>query len=439
MKLAVASIIIAASTSALAQEVPPPRLTPEQTIRKVPNQVPAGVSYLMDRYKVSEQDAKVRIANEIDIATLSGKLRESLTGSFGGIYIEHLPKYRIVVLLKNGQGGDQVVSQAAANLRPAISTLSASRSVSDIESGMDQLLTSLKAVDVAGYTIVYDLQNQKYVVKVENAALKAVVQPLIPALLANTVTLVVEPVPKANAAPVGVRPGDFIHGGFFTYDIQSYADSAKGCTLGYDVRWGSKQGVLSAGHCDRNNTAREYWDWANDHWVKIDQPELVRNEPNTKYDYMFLNTTGYNSGGWIFYDNMNSRPGYPVSGYFNVVSTIGYYDQVKGMVMCKQGRKSGFACGEITNGWLTWNGAKGFIEYGNPDAYSANLSDPGDSGGPTFMSPDTLDNINAYGLHVGGSGNEGCRFYGTCVGVSMPIDYIDDHYPISVILNPRRY
>lgn len=105
MKLAVASIIIAASTSALAQEVPPPRLTPEQTIRKVPNQVPAGVSYLMDRYKVSEQDAKVRIANEIDIATLSGKLRESLTGSFGGIYIEHLPKYRIVVLLKNGQGG----------------------------------------------------------------------------------------------------------------------------------------------------------------------------------------------------------------------------------------------------------------------------------------------------------------------------------------------
>ena len=59
------------------------------------------------------------------------------------------------------------------------------------------------------------------------------------------------------------------------------------------------------------------------------------------------------------------------------------------------------------------------------------LAQPGDSGGAVFSPADASGNITAYGSVTAGQSTGG----GASELVYMPIDYIDDESPISVITN----
>lgn len=149
----------------------------------------------------------------------------------------------------------------------------------------------------------------------------------------------------------------------------------------------------------------------------------------TKYEYQLHETTGYTQGPYVYFNNTQNRPGYAASGYFKVIGQMGYYDQKAGMVLCKSGWRTGLSCGTITNGAYTYNGAKGWILIQN--AQEPQIADAGDSGGAVFRPPDAAGNIIATGSVT--AADHGC-IGTTCRGVEMPIDYIDDHMPIYLVI-----
>ena len=398
-----------------------------------PKSETAGAQFLSNRYDISAAEAQERIDLERFVAELSVQMRQSHDSSYSGITIDHEPVYRITVSFTEPKDLNEFRSSIHPKLRRYVRLRQVKRSAAEIETGLDDLLEALSGISSQSYTIAYDERNSKYIISHDLGSSGSAIRELIPPELRSETILKNEPVPRREAAPTGLQPGDVIYGGYTHYDYQH--PDYKGCTFSWPVRWGTKTGILTAGHCGKDNPGRKYFEGGNGHWVEIPPPTFIKHDPGTKYDYQFHETTGYQTGGWIYVENKSGRPGYNSYEFFNVHALLGYYDQKVGMVMCNAGRVTGFTCGEIIHGWYTWNGAKGFIQYGKADAYSTNLSDPGDSGAPTFMSPDLMNNVYGYGIHVAGVYGNGCTLYNSCTAVSMPIDYVDDHQPLVVMLN----
>ena len=429
--------MMAISTAQSATQPPakeaPERIGPPERAKVMARKTTSGARYLQSRYGISAQEAQERVDLERHVAALSAKMRQAADSTYSGITIDHEPVYRITVSFTEQKDANTFRESIDPTLRRYINIRFVKLNRDQISAGMDELLTALASADPTRFVIAFDERNSKFLVKFDDDAIGSKIRSLLPAHLQSDTIIRKEPIPKTQAAPFGLQTGDSIYGGYTSYDYQN--PDYKGCTFSWPVRWGTKTGILTAGHCGKDNPTRNYFDGSNGHWVQLPSPTFIRNDPNTKYDYQFHETTGYTTNGWIYGENLTGRPEFSSYEWFNLHALLGYYDQTVGMVMCKSGRTTGITCGEITNGWYTWNGAEGFIEYGKGDAWSKNLSDPGDSGGATFMSPDLMNNVYGYGIHVAGSDGQGCELYGTCTAVSMPIDYVDDHYPLAVMLN----
>lgn len=417
-KLLILPLALAAAVPLVAQTPAPP--PPDRLPTSIEGPGPA-VRYLMETYGIAEAEALDRLQLQQEVTALATALRRGSDPAFGGIWIEHAPVFKIVVAFADQKDRQALRESIAPNLRRHVQIVHRPRSDRDISAQLDQLTAAISAANIP-YASGYTVQAGRFFVAVESQQHAQQVRALIPPALRGDVEVRVEPIPKPQQTVTGVQPGDYLYAGFMHY--QNNNPVTPGCTWAYAVRYGSSNlpGILTASHCP----GAFYY---NGHWINLGTPVVDKNDPNTKYDYKVHATTGLTQGPWVYFEDKNSIPEFPASGYFKVTGTLGYYGQTVGMVMCKSGRVTGITCGEITHGWYTYNGAKGWIEVGNTQ--QADLSDGGDSGGPWFVYPGTATNITAVGIHTAGTAS--CTGP-TCKAVYMPIDYVDDHIPVSLVL-----
>lgn len=378
-----------------------------------------SVTHLMQTYGISESEAQMRIDLQTEIIALSERLNASGDPTYGDMYIQHEPVYKIVIRFSDTADRKAFLESVDPKIRRYVQLKNVNRSRQRIDEELDELTASLNALDF-DYIGGYDLADEVFQITVDTAGEADRVKALVPARLKREVRVVVGEVPTVEAAPYGVQSGDYVHGGL---TIRTGADSTSPrCTLGYTVSYisggVSKRGVLSAGHC--NSTM--YYS-VNGHYVTLHSP-IVKHDSeasgSSRYDYQIWETTGLTNTNKVYFRNLEGIPEFPSSGTFNLTSITTFMNQKAGMVVCKSGAVTGITCGEIVDGNALFDGLRGWIEVSK--TRQSDISAGGDSGGPWFLYPGSASNINGFGVHTAGAGTGP-----SSTAIYMPIDYIDDH------------
>lgn len=423
----------------------------------------------MSTYGISAQDAAERLSLEDDVSALAKQLGQEYPEDFGGVWIEHEPVYKIVVAFKDAEQRSAVRDTIDPKMRRFVQIRNVRHSVGELDRMIDRVIAALQPLGIE-YASYYEHRNDSLVVEADLDAGVNAIRQALPQDLQSFVTVRRNAVPKRTQAS-GYQSGEGVYGGWWFSDSTADPNTYR-CSFAFNARDNlNRQDILTAGHC-ANLPKIFYTRTTADHWVSLTAPQAEWNAPGTKYDYQFHRTDGLATGPWVYFDNSSGKihfkgfsatddftkdgaknvlTGFASDGYFKVVGTWGYYDQTVGQVMCKSGHSTGLTCGEITHGWYTWNGAKGWIETGKSSAYI--YATAGDSGGAVFTKPTSTGTIKAAGIAAGAtiydptpaaypSGDEkpclstmeGASGYGIadCRLIHMPIDYIDDQQLITI-------
>lgn len=387
----------------------------------------AEPSYLEATYGISAEEAQLRLDLQEQVIALSEKLNAENDPNYADMYIQHTPVYKIVILFSDNKNRHQFLKSLDPKLQRYVQLKNVKKSRSQYEQELETLGKLISSLNIK-YNAKFDLEKQRYEVVIESKdSLNIIKQATKKLSFKNDVHLEVGSLFKVQSAPTGVQKGDRIFGGN-KLSVQPNDTKDHDCTVGYAVNYKigntTKQGILTAGHCGSplyfNISGRD---------VVFDNPIVQKRERDTKdggdgvsdkYDYQVFDATGLNLTNEIKYDNsINRIPEFSKpTGSFRVTKTLGFMNQKKGMIVCKSGATTGLTCGEIVNGNLEHDGAKGWIEVAKTKQF--NLSQGGDSGGPWFLYPGKSTTITALGIHTAGRDNPDDAAY-------MPIDYIDDH------------
>ncbi|HYG63201.1 MAG TPA: S1 family peptidase [Thermoanaerobaculia bacterium] len=387
-----------------------------------------AVVHLMEAYSVDQAEAQKRLDLQFKVAELSDRLNKENDPAYADMYITHKPRYRVIVRFAGNSNKSRkaLVDSLDPQLRPHVKLRGAKRSRGATARSLDQLNAALRQLSIP-FTSEYNLETQRFSVIVEDPSDVERVESVLPRARRRDTTVEVGLIPKIEALPTGVQPGDRLYGGnpIFT----SPGGAGGYCSLGYAVSFTlngvAKRGILTAGHCPDTM----YVDFG-DHSVTLSGP--VINKPHRdappdgadgisdKYDYQIWDTTGLTVDNTIAYEDRNGIPEFPAAGTFRMTSIMTFLNQKAGMIVCKSGDATGITCGEIVNGNATRDGVAGWIRVSNTQ--QADISEGGDSGGPWFLYPGTSSTITGVGIHTAGSGTGS-----TSTAVYMPIDYIDDH------------
>lgn len=386
-----------------------------------------AVTHLMQSYGLAKADAQMRIDLQTELLALSERLNTENDAAYADMYIQHEPTYKIVILFADKKDRKAFLESVDPKLRRYVQLKAAKKSRGVAARELEEINAALSKLTVP-FTSEYDLQAEKFIVRVESQEAADQAAALLPDTRKVETTIEVGPVPKAQAAPTGVVAGDRLYGGDPVYQSPG---SGVYCTLGYAVNYTdggvAKKGILTAGHCYDPMSA-----YVNGHYVTLSGPVIDKphkysaNVPgydgiSDKYDYQIWETTGLTVDNSIRYTDKNNIPEFPDSGTLRMTSITTFMNQKAGMIVCKSGNNTGITCGEITNGNKTHDGVAGWIEVSKTKQSVISLG--GDSGGPWFLYPGTSTTIVGVGIHTAGDSVPGTAG----IAIYMPIDYIDDH------------
>lgn len=414
-----ALLLSAVPFALLAQDVEKAPPSPEELGATTVETNPA-VTYLMQTYGIDRQEAQMRIDLQDEIVGIAEDIGAASDSDFTFILVQHEPVYKIVIAYADASKKNAVLEAIDPKLRRFVQLRSVPKSRSGVNADLEALASAFEATGEA-FGGGYNVRNGKYVFTVETNEGARELRAAVPPALRGDVEIVVGKLPKPQAAPTGVQPGDWSLGGYSNY---SNTSGGGACTWGYVVNFGSpaKRGLVTAAHC---GTPRYQY---NGHWITFSGPIVSRQ--TGKYDYEVFDATGLTTDNLVYFEDKNSIPEFPASGYFNVTGTIPWSQQYAGLVMCKSGHTTGITCGTITNGNRYYQGSYGWIEVSKTKQNVISLG--GDSGGPWFMYPGTSTNITAAGIHTAGDSVNGS----SGIAIYMPIDYINDHNStVSVLIN----
>lgn len=409
-------------------QTPPAPPKPKQATK---SDVPPGANYLAQTHGISVAEATDRIRLQGEISALVAQVIKDDDPSFAGIWVQQSPVFKIVIGFTDPDDRKLLKYQIDPKIRRYVQLKKMPRPRKAVLAEQDMLNARVQAAGVKKWTSWLEEETGTLVVRVETAELAEKLKPIV-AAVSPTAKVEVGVIPTPTSAPVGVQAADYIYGGFNYFQTNQIdvnnPDPYKGCSFAFPATLGTTQGILTAGHCGPGPDGK-YWYSIEGHWVQLPNPTIARWASGTKYDYQFHETTGMDTGSWVYYENYASEPAYPRGGYFYVTGTVGYYGQTAGMPVCKSGWKTGLVCGTIDNGAYTYNGAKGWIHVIRQSG--TYIAQPGDSGGAVFSPADANGNINAYGITTAGGATSG----GASQLVYMPIDYVDDEVAIRVMTN----
>jgi streptogrisin D len=379
-----------------------------------------AVTHLMQAYGLDLAEAQKRINLQSEILALSDRLNKEKDSAYVDMYIKHAPNYKVVVMFSDKEDRRPFLESLSPKLRPYVKVKTAKRSRLLATKRYEELNTALRGLPFS-YTSQYDLETEGFSIRVGDPVDVDQVKAVLPKGRKFDTKVEVGELPRTEALPTGVQPGDRLYGGNPIFEIQG--NPSYYCTLGYAVNFTSggvaKKGILTAGHC----ADTMYVDFGG-HFVTLSGPVINKPDRGTdgvsdKYDYQIWDVTGLTVDNTIVFKDINGIPEFPATGTFRMTAITTFLNQKAGMVVCKSGHTTGITCGEIVNGNYTWDGVAGWIEVSRTQ--QADISEPGDSGAPWFLYPGTSTTITGVGIHTAGGGTG----YSS-TAVYMPIDYIDD-------------
>lgn len=426
--LSAALLALSLSTVAAAQNPPAaPSTKPDKTIQKRTDAPQPAIGrnpaahHLMQTYGISEAEATNRIRLQQDILALSQRLEQEGDPAFTDLWIEHQPVYKIVIGFADAKERTALLQSIDPKLRRYVQIRQMPKSRRQIQADLDALTAAINKAGIP-YTGGYDMPNGRFVIVTESPADAQRVRELIPPALRGDVQVIQGKVPRNSAGPSYVQPGNYLEAGWIVYNNDGLAN----CTFGYRVTFGSplRDGIITAGHCRSGGI----WSW-DGNWIYYDTVNPVAYGYGGLYDFIVVDATGLEPRGslayGVYYEDKNSIPEFPSSGYFHTIGTLSLSSQKIGYIMCKSGMTTGITCGEIVSNNAIRNGVYGWVSVSNTK--QSDLSAGGDSGGPWFMYPGASTDIYATGIHSGDAVSKTCVGAGwTCTAQYMPIERIDD-------------
>lgn len=335
-------------------------------------------------YGVSAEEAARRLSLQDRVGALEADLEAREADTFGALYIEHEPTFRVVALFT--RDGEQTIQPYVAGtpLEDVVEVRQVDATLAELEAAQAKATNIYESRGVAFNSDIDVVRNRAEVyVPDEGRAQRRVQSVQLP----------------DQAVEMGVDT-------LSTFEDSMYGGRALStCTSGFTVRHkGGAEGFLTAGHC-RPHPA--------------DGAQYLN---GTLMPYQQQDFQGSQDVQW------HTSPGMDDRAYFRAGSNIlypvrrieGRSQQTRGRFVCKYGMSTGRTCGEIAGNdfdpGADFNDT--FIRVCKPRANicTENLSSPGDSGSPWF------DGRTALGVHSGATG-EGARqaFY-------MAINYAQDTY-----------
>ncbi len=354
-------------------------LTAEQALRQ------DAQSYARSQ-NVSLKEATWRLKLQPVIGQLNAALANAERGTFAGLWIEHSP-YRIVARFTEPAAMERVAGYLqGTGLERFVDLEQAPLSLAQLQSSQASVHRLARELDTQVESEINLQANWVQVYTLDPAALSARMNQFDRGLPAG---VMVFPVERLSSPEVN------IYGGL----------AISTCTTGFSVQNGSgTRGVSTAAHC--SNT---------------------QSYSGTSLPYQSGDITGNQDVQW------HTAPGFTVTNQFNdgssarsCTGTLSRSSQNVGDYVCKYGKTSGYTCGAISSttyapSYVTSASAT-FIRVDNNQGY-ADLSSPGDSGGPWFLAN------TAYGTHSGEPGADaGDSIY-------MAINYIPS-LSVSVLTAP---
>lgn len=344
-------------------------------------------------YGVAEAEATRRIKLQREISEIGAKIEAQEGATFGGMYIEHRPAYRVVT--KFTANGEATLRRYTQD--PTFVAATAAHTYAQLKSTQASLAALLKPLNIQAWTDI-DIPSGRVKLYVPDPAVVnlAVTAGTLKLPAVVDVVKAVDTSPEREATIEGGRP------------LRGYG----ACTTGFTVRPTSSTStaryILTAGHCKAPVT-----------YNGVTLTRLGGNfDPNTAYDYQWFSTSGFDRPtNWIY-------DGYP--GYFLEITSIMPFEYMRlGAYVCKFGSATGRTCGNINSKDYGPVGTPNyFVTVQDPDGY--NMSSSGDSGGPYYDDY----NYQAYGIH-----NDSARYRAPNDAAFMPVSYISAS-SLQVLIQP---
>lgn len=410
-------LLAAAAHPALAQQEVPAPAAPPAAPAGAAGSSPAA-QFLADQYGISLAEATERAQLQDAIAELVAQVKRDNDSELGSIWVEHTPVFRINISYVTPDDRKLVKYRIDPKIRRYVKLVKAKKSRAEAEAGATEIFKTIEGSGIRDFAGYVEEDSGDVVLELPSNDMKQRVLNLIGSKRQN-IRVVVKPIAKPTAGPIGVVSGDYIEGGHYFWQQRASDEASKGCTVAFQATYQGRLGILTAGHCNPGPEGTGYWHAVNGHWVEIPAPAIARWAYGTKYDFQWHDITGYSRSNAIYYFNQASVVGLPKSGWVRVNGTVGYYGQTKGMVSCKSGRVTGITCGAITSGNYYYNGANGWIRVFR--ASGQHLGRTGDSGSAVFSDAAQSTQVKAYGILTAAQAFSD----GSSEMVYSPIDYID--------------
>lgn len=333
------------------------RLLSEQQAR---NQM--AQSYAAD-YDVPVAEASRRLSLQDDVGDLGAALEANEGATFGDLYIQHEPSFRVVAL--STRGGAQTVApyvagtplEAEIEVRPAEATLR------ELRAAQARAISAYEATGVPFESDINVQQNRAEIYVTQQRRVSSSSSPQLP--------------PHVEVLTVDTlsTPDRSITGGYrFT------PPGGASCTTAFTVRYNANtEGQLTAAHCSDNM------------YYRGDYMRFRQQDQTGSSDAQWHTTFGYEDLAYFRSSGAANSPVRRVAGRTN---------QRVGRYVCKFGQTTGRTCGRIAGRDYTpseyINSANStFIRVHKQSG--GNLSSAGDSGSPWF------DGAIALGVHSGSS------------------------------------
>ncbi len=309
------------------------------------------------------------LSTGLDLVPLVGALQEyleSTSPSFGGMYVDFAPAYKITVLSSPGESAtvkDAIVSANIPQLLPFIE-------INETPFTESALLSAMKEVWSLNPALITSLDVD---IRTGTLLVTVATPPDID-VLTSQISATDAPIPAASVT---------VEVGGTTDDVDSYGglnlDSPNGgCTSGFSVTptAGGADGVASAAHCPNNNVT----------------------ENGITLNFVAQSWGGSQDAQWFHTPNMPDVNKIKDGGSStrNITSRTSRSNMVVGNPVCHYGRTSGYGCGQIySKNYNPTN--QGFDDktYDPTWIRVSCCSEPGDSGAPWFYGN------SAYGINKG--------------------------------------
>ncbi len=330
-------------------------------------------------------DAYSRLQLQTQAGELDAKLSEDFPKTYGGLWIEQTPEFRVVVGLTEGSGDAIAPYVTGTALEKLVSVVRSTYSVADLQAWAGLFLGPTDGQSVPAFDLTIDIPGNVIIVISESAEDQALVESALEALSG-----------VVDAGAFSPRVGPLAEENI---DIYGGLGLSGGCTSGFSTRTttGGQRGISTAGHCPNSESY-------GGHNLPF-QAERFQGSQDVQWHSI---PSGDTARPWV-YDGIagGSTPYYRV-----ITGTLGRSGQPVGALVCSYGVATHYRCGRIV--WKNYapsyvpSAQATFIVLHNDNG--DDIANLGDSGGPWFSGG------TAYGIHSGDyNGND---------AIYMAINYI---------------